>query len=141
MILLCGMYQNYQEKIAEEIKTIIGTDPKNINIRNVQELEFFDMCLKETLRHFPIAPFTMRKTTEEVRVDDLLVPKGCSVMVSIINVHRDEKNWEKPEDFYPEHFLPEVVAIRHPFAYLPFSAGPRSCVGEKYSRALEYFSY
>lgn len=57
------------------------------------------------------------------------MPKGISVVACVYDVHRDPKHWEKPNEFYPEHFLPEAVAKRHPYSYMPFSAGPRSCIG------------
>jgi cytochrome P450 len=49
--------------------------------------------------------------------------------VSPFLTHRHPHFWEKPEQFHPEHFRPESVAQRAPFAYLPFSGGPRTCIG------------
>lgn len=59
-----------------------------------------------------------------------MLPAGCTVILGVYQVHRNSKLWEKPDEFYPEHFLPEAVANRHPYAYLPFSGGPRRCVGK-----------
>lgn len=63
-------------------------------------------------------------------VDGKIIPAGCSVVVCIHNIHRDEKHWEKPNEFYPEHFLQEAVTNRHPYAFMAFSAGPRGCPGK-----------
>lgn len=65
--------------------------------------------------------------------DKWYIPKECSVLLSMITIHKDPKHWERPNEFYPDHFLPEAVEKRHPYAYLPFSAGPRGCLGKTYA--------
>lgn len=59
-----------------------------------------------------------------------MIPKGCGVLINIYSAHRNPEQWEKPDHFHPDHFLPEAVKNRNPFSYVPFSAGPRSCVGK-----------
>lgn len=50
-------------------------------------------------------------------------------------MHRDASLWQYPEEYYPDHFLPEAVEKRHPFAYIPFSSGPRGCIGKTFAYA------
>lgn len=62
-----------------------------------------------------------------------LIPKGATCMIFTQLLHNNPKYYPKPEVFDPDRFLPENVASRHPFAYIPFSAGPRNCIGQKFA--------
>ncbi|ODM88140.1 Cytochrome P450 4C1 [Orchesella cincta] len=59
------------------------------------------------------------------------VPVGTQVAIVPWAIHRNEDYWPNPETFNPDRFLPEECAKRHAYAYLPFSAGPRNCIGLK----------
>lgn len=58
------------------------------------------------------------------------VPAGTMLFLELFHVHRCPDQWPEPEKFNPDNFLPERVRNRHPYAYVPFSAGPRNCIGK-----------
>lgn len=58
------------------------------------------------------------------------IPAGTLILLAFHNLHRDPKVWgPEPDKFNPDHFLPEKAKDRHPYSYLPFSGGPRNCIG------------
>ncbi|KAJ8920819.1 hypothetical protein NQ315_015609, partial [Exocentrus adspersus] len=98
------------------------------------ELKFMERCIKETLRIYPSVPFIARVLEEDVIASNgCVIPKGAPAHIHIYDIHRNPKIWSNPEKFDPDRFLPENCRNRHPFAYVPFSAGPRNCIGQKFA--------
>lgn len=59
----------------------------------------------------------------------IILPAGIFVYVMIYDLHHNPKYWPDPEKYDPDRFLPENSTNRHPFSYIPFSAGSRNCIG------------
>lgn len=68
------------------------------------------------------------------------LPKGITTTIFITGVHRDPKHWDRPEDFIPERFEndTEEGSKRHPYAYIPFSAGFRNCIGQQFAKVSPF---
>jgi cytochrome P450 len=99
---------------------------------------------KEVLRLYPIAPATARVTTKTEKIGDFNIPAGSTIFVPFYTVHRHPKYWEDPDSFDPDRFsLNEEnsttsvgvssTAGQFGYKYIPFSAGPRVCIGQYFA--------
>uniref|UniRef100_V5G6C0 Cytochrome P450 n=1 Tax=Anoplophora glabripennis TaxID=217634 RepID=V5G6C0_ANOGL len=126
--------EKIQEEILEEIEEVLGHSGKLPTYNDLAELKFMERCIKECLRLYPSVPLIARVAGEHIKTHTgYIIPKGCDINIYIYDLHRSTQYWENPEKFDPDRFLPENVARRHPFAYLPFSAGFRNCIGQKFA--------
>ncbi|NXB15463.1 THAS synthase, partial [Rhagologus leucostigma] len=99
--------------------------------QNVQELPYLDMVIAETLRMYPPAFRFTREAAKDCVVLGQHIPAGAVIETAVGHLHHNPEFWPEPEKFIPERFTEEAKKERHPFAYLPFGAGPRGCIGMK----------
>ncbi|TMW42480.1 hypothetical protein DOY81_012440 [Sarcophaga bullata] len=86
------------------------------------------------MRLYPSVPGIMRESVNETQLPNgLILPPKTFITLSIFDIHRNPKHFENPNTFDPERFTPERSVGRHPYAYLPFSAGQRNCIGQKFA--------
>lgn len=129
---LIGHHPELQEKIHEELDTIYADDAdREIQFEDLRQMKYLEKCIKETLRIFPPVLFIARNIREEFQIKGQTLPIGTTVMVLFYQLHRDPKWFPNPEKFDPERFSFEQMNGRHAFAYTPFSAGPRNCIGQR----------
>lgn len=88
---------------------------------------------EEAMRLFPPVPHMSRAALKADRLGDVEVPAGSVVVVAPWLLHRHKLLWEKPDSFMPERFLPGARERIDRFAYLPFGAGPRVCIGATFA--------
>jgi unspecific monooxygenase len=98
------------------------------------ELAFTRAVIPETLRLYPPAFTLARQALAPDRVEGLAIPKGMVLLIAPWVLHRHRKLWQDPDAFDPGRFMPGVPPPPR-FAFLPFGAGPRVCVGAQFATA------
>jgi len=129
---LLGHNPEIQEKLQEELDRVLE-DGKEVTMEDVKELKYLELVIKEAQRLYPSVPIFARRITKDVKVGKYTIPEGANILVFTYGLHRDPKVFPDPERFDPDRFLPENSSGRSPFAYIPFSAGPRNCIGQKFA--------
>ncbi|KAK4313960.1 hypothetical protein Pmani_014705 [Petrolisthes manimaculis] len=132
-LYLLGCHPEIQARVHEELDMIFSSPDQPVTMAELREMKLTENCIKEALRLFSSVPFLARELQEEAVIDNYRIPEGTTVMVVTYRLHRDPDQFPDPERFDPDRFLPENVSKRHPYAYVPFSAGPRNCIGQKFA--------
>ncbi|KAK9875047.1 hypothetical protein WA026_005849 [Henosepilachna vigintioctopunctata] len=132
-LMAMANYTKYQEDIYQEMKTNT-VDMENPTYEELKSMEFLDRFLKECLRLYPPAPYIVRQLNSDVVTKTgYTLPTGTLLLIQIFDVQRNADVFPEPDSFNPDRFLADNVRDRHPFGYIPFSAGPRNCIAQKYS--------
>ncbi|KAM4042290.1 cytochrome P450 2K4-like [Anomaloglossus baeobatrachus] len=138
-ILLMMKYPEIQKKVQNEIEKVIGLAQPQMEHR--KEMPYTDAVIHEIQRFGDIAPAAVpHATTRDVTFRGYFIPKGATVITLIHSALRDKDYFEKPEEFYPEHFLDSAGNFKKNEAFIPFSIGKRSCAGETLAK-MEIFIF
>jgi cytochrome P450 len=116
-----------EARLHAELDSVLGRRP--VTLADVPKLVYTRAVFDEALRLYPPVPILPRETVKEETFNDVPIPKGSILLVVPWLLHRHKKLWDKPDQFFPERFLPENAARISKFAYIPFSVGPRICAG------------
>ncbi|EFA01323.1 cytochrome P450 4BR3 [Tribolium castaneum] len=123
-----------QKKIYDELVSVLGPDcKKEITFSDIQELKYLDVVIKEAHRLYPPVPLIERSLEEDCTIDGLTIPKNTNISIFLYGMNYNKDVYPEPHVFDPDRFLPEKQGERHTFAYVPFSAGPRNCIGQKFA--------
>nr|XP_039269840.1 cytochrome P450 4V2-like [Styela clava] len=137
-IFLIGSHPEVQVRIQEELDEVLGQDMnRNITMDDLRKLDYLELVVKECLRVIPSVPLIGRVTSCECEIDGHKIPEGSECLLFPQLVNNFPKFWPDAESFNPERFTVENSVGRHPYAYLPFSAGPRNCIGQRFAMMEE----
>jgi len=133
ILMLLAEHKDIQDRVRNEVDTALQENGEKFTMKLLQGLSYLERCIKEALRLYPSVYLISRITGEDVKLQSYLVPAGTLLVLNIHSVHRDPNFWSNPEVFNPDRFLSENIRNHHPYSYIPFSAGPRNCIGQRFA--------
>ncbi|KAH8329823.1 hypothetical protein KR067_000049 [Drosophila pandora] len=131
---LLARHPEAQARVFQEIRDVIGDDKSRpVDMKILGELKYLEMVIKESLRLFPSVPMIGRHINQDTMLDGKLIPGNSDILILIYHAQRDPDLFPEPLKFKPERFSFENKGEINPFAYTPFSAGARNCIGQKFA--------
>ncbi|XP_061197451.1 cytochrome P450 4F1-like [Saccostrea echinata] len=130
-----SQYPEYQRECQKEIDQIISeSEDGEIGWEDLGKLPFLTQCIKEGMRlHCPV-PFIARSNTAPITIEGHKIPAGTNLVANIWCLHHNPMVWGQDHmEYKPERFSKENLAKMDSFAFLPFSAGPRNCIGQHFA--------
>jgi cytochrome P450 len=128
---LLAKHPEEEARLLEEIEGI--THGGALQPDQVESLTCTRQAIQETLRLYPPAPIIARTPIRDVELAGEHIAPGTPVYVPVYAVHRHSSLWNAPDRFHPHRFAPEATHTRHRYAWLPFGAGPRICIGQSFA--------
>ncbi|CAI5934034.1 unnamed protein product, partial [Closterium sp. NIES-64] len=127
---LLARHPHWQQRLRSEVVRVVGGGGGREE-REAGTVKDMHMVLLETLRLFPPVPVVTRTSKQDVRIGPYVIPKGVDLFLPVGCLHADERYWgADAREFKPERFQDgQQAACSHPQAFIPFSSGPRDCVG------------
>nr|XP_012224894.1 PREDICTED: cytochrome P450 9e2-like [Linepithema humile] len=129
-----------QAKLQEEVDEVLQTTNGNLSFEELNNMQYLDAIVKETLRLWPVTALFERICTQQFKLPPALpgdkpfvIKKGMSVWFPVCGLHRDPKYFERPNEFDPDRFLDQNKKNMNMAAYIPFGIGPRKCIGYRFA--------
>ncbi|ETN66930.1 cytochrome P450 [Anopheles darlingi] len=128
-------HPDVQDRLYEEILDEFGPESTELTLSMINNLRYMDLVIKESLRLYPPVPIIARIATENTEVLGERITRGTSVAVDIFLMHRSEEYFLDPDRFDPTRFegMRDTDTF-NPYTYIPFSAGSRNCIGQKFAQ-------
>jgi cytochrome P450 len=126
-----SQHREIRRRLEAELAEVLGGRPPTFD--DLPRLTYARRILDEALRLYPPAWMFARTAVADDEIGGYAVPAGATIFLSPYVTQRSPEFWPEPEAFDPERFRPEAVEARHKFAYFPFAAGPRKCIGDQFA--------
>ncbi|HUN60384.1 MAG TPA: cytochrome P450 [Candidatus Sulfotelmatobacter sp.] len=126
---LLTQHSPVEERLSDELSQIACSELDDQS-NSIYAMQIID----ETMRLYPAGWLLTRKALRDDWLGDYFVPAGTEIYVSPYFIQRNPSLWEEPDRFDPDRFRPDVVKQRHRLATIPFSTGPRNCIGVHFAK-------
>lgn len=129
---LLSQHPEVEEKLWRELDNVPASELPDLN--DLGRFSYTRRIIEEALRLYPPGWLMTRRALKDDYLGDYFVPAGTEVYISTYHIQRHRKLWEAADSFRPDRFGPDFLQERHPPTMLPFSVGPRNCIGEIFAR-------
>ncbi|KJV05064.1 cytochrome P450, partial [Methylocucumis oryzae] len=117
-----------EQRLHDEVDTVLASG--HATFADVAKLSYTRAIIEETMRLYPPVPILSREAIADDTIRGRHVPAGSIVLVVPWLLHRHKQYWQQPDHFIPERFLDEAAEKPDRYTYIPFSIGPRVCIGK-----------
>ena len=124
---LLSRHPEVAQALRAEAREVLGD--RTPTHEDLVRLPFTTTVIQETMRLYPPVWGLTRKSVAADEISGYRIPAGADVMICTYTLHRHPGFWPEPNEFRPERFATAAAATTHRYAYIPFGAGPRVCVG------------
>ncbi len=128
---LLSQHPDAEAKLHAELDAV--ADEAAPSLQQMEQLAYTQQVINEALRLYPPGWLLSRRTLQPDVLSGYEIPAGANVLLPLYLLHRHPRYWHDPDTFRPERFAPDHEAERPRFAYMPFAAGPRHCIGETFA--------
>jgi cytochrome P450 len=124
------------KKCQDAVDSILSDDFVAYDNLAALNNSYLNQVLKECLRLHPAVPMFGRITTAPCELGPYLVPAQTNIIIAVMALNRSEQWWDSPNDFFPGRW---IAPLKHPFQFIPFSAGARNCIGQRFAQVTRLF--
>jgi cytochrome P450 len=128
---LLAQHPTVEQKLHEELDRVLHGNPPTL--ADLKNLPYTQQVLQESMRLYPPVWNMSRQALTDVEIGGYTIPKGSEVNLITYVMHHNPIWWDEPERFIPERFSPDNESRVPKMAYLPFSTGPRVCIGNSFA--------
>ena len=128
---LLSQHPDAEARLHAELDAV--ADEPAPGLAQMEQLAYTQQVVNEALRLYPPGWLLSRRTVQPDVLSGYEIPAGANVLLPLYLLHRHPRYWKDPDSFFPERFAPDHDAERPRFAYMPFAAGPRHCIGETFA--------
>jgi cytochrome P450 len=129
---LLSQHSAVEEKLSRELNDLLKSGFPSLD--ELPRFAYTRQVIEEAMRLYPPGWLMTRKALQDDYLGEYFVPAGTEIYIAPYLIQRHPGLWKQPNRFDPDRFAPEHSQHRHPLAMLPFSAGPRNCIGEFFAR-------
>ena len=128
-------HPDIQARARQEVDAIFDAKPEGGQLEwdDIGKLTYLTKCIKESLRKHPTVVSIGRQTTKPCTIDGKTVPAHTLIRLNIWDIHHNPTVWTDPFKYDPERFNSDNISKMDSYAFVPFSAGPRNCIGQVFA--------